>query len=693
MVNNKITDNRCILLIKTAVFVSFTVCLSFFHSMTTMAAETSIKPSGTQYQLSEKSKYSLSDASGTATNSSNTFGALTITGDVEEDGAYEGLPIYNVNEGNITVSYPFDITSLDVDETEWHITDDGGKAVDGIELDSKIGNGAIIIQSSLDGEKWVIESEQCNAFTKEADNGAALYSTNDIQLLNGCFYKVIVVYKEMQKLPGKQLWITPLKVPDSDTHKRAEVYEFYAINETEAAKGVPSSADEPRTELGEKVNTGKDNGFSEENQIKGNDPHFGWDLGTFTVNGYTDKEENGNGDYVFLKNAGDRITLWFTLSQDISKLNGNENLSIAEDKKGYDQEFEVTKTDFKHGALIMQYTDWQGAKHDPVIYTDYLAACARTGADTKIVLYEEGDYEVALDYVIEDNPRKIGNVSIVPSYTYYRINFKFSIHNGNTMLFPFDVVTGSELSDNAITPDGFRIDLANSRDLKVYVQRTIINEAANRHTTDIRENKPARDGEEYTQPGIYKLTVSNSYTDQETVKTIYIGSDPFIKALATTGLSVSDIDGILAQGYTLEDDGSLIAPVVEEVQEEAAVESSTIAADESAETGTSESSEVASTNATSNMVSSENSSVNASAAGETIIEDSATENKKSAPVAAIVIFSIIIVATVVFISRYFKNKKVDKDNCRKDETTDTDYSADNKKQDDSEKDDAEDNTK
>ena len=238
-----------------------------------------------------------------------------------------------------------------------------------------------------------------------------------------------------------------------------------------------------------------------------------------------------------------------------------------------------------------------------------------------------------------------------------------------------------------------RIDLANSRDLKVYVQRTIINEAANRHTTDIRENKPARDGEEYTQPGIYKLTVSNSYTDQETVKTIYIGSDPFIKALATTGLSVSDIDGILAQGYTLEDDGSLIAPVVEEVQEEAAVESSTIAADESAETGTSESSEVASTNATSNMVSSENSSVNASAAGETIIEDSATENKKSAPVAAIVIFSIIIVATVVFISRYFKNKKVDKDNCRKDETTDTDYSADNKKQDDSEKDDAEDNTK
>lgn len=208
MVNNKITDNRCILLIKTAVFVSFTVCLSFFHSMTTMAAETSIKPSGTQYQLSEKSKYSLSDASGTATNSSNTFGALTITGDVEEDGAYEGLPIYNVNEGNITVSYPFDITSLDVDETEWHITEDGGKAVDGIELDSKIGNGAIIIQSSLDGEKWVIESEQCNAFTKEADNGAALYSTNDIQLLNGCFYKVIVVYKEMQKLPGKQLWIT-----------------------------------------------------------------------------------------------------------------------------------------------------------------------------------------------------------------------------------------------------------------------------------------------------------------------------------------------------------------------------------------------------------------------------------------------------------------------------------------------------
>ena len=61
----------------------------------------------------------------------------------------------------------------------------------------------------------------------------------------------------------------------------------------------------------------------------------------------------------------------------------------------------MPKTNFKHGTLIIRFTDFQGNKSDPIIYTDFLAANARTGADTRVQFFEEGDYEVALDYEIK----------------------------------------------------------------------------------------------------------------------------------------------------------------------------------------------------------------------------------------------------------------------------------------------------
>ena len=71
----------------------------------------------------------------------------------------------------------------------------------------------------------------------------------------------------------------------------------------------------------------------------------------------------------------------------------------------------------------------RGVRHDPIIYTDYLAANARTGADTKVELFEEGDYEVALDYEIVDK-------SGVDSYTNYRIFFTFSIRMETAWFIP-----------------------------------------------------------------------------------------------------------------------------------------------------------------------------------------------------------------------------------------------------------------
>ena len=46
--------------------------------------------------------------------------------------------------------------------------------------------------------------------------------------------------------------------------------------------------------------------------------------------------------------------------------------------------------------------------------------------------FEEGDYEVALDYQITKD-------KLFDQSSHYRIFFKFSVRNGNCMVYPLDV--------------------------------------------------------------------------------------------------------------------------------------------------------------------------------------------------------------------------------------------------------------
>jgi len=160
------------------------------------------------------------------------------------------------------------------------------------------------------------------------------------------------------------------------------------------ATGV--KANENRYNMGEAVNTGKDNGYSEEHEIDEDDPHYGWELGRFYLTGYT-RHVDYEGEDVFLKNVGDEVELRFELLQDIDELDGDEHLSIAEDRNGFDQYFETPQYDDCRGLLIIRKTDYTNTEQDPEIYTDYLEG-VEEGADVSVMLCEEGDYEVALDY-------------------------------------------------------------------------------------------------------------------------------------------------------------------------------------------------------------------------------------------------------------------------------------------------------
>lgn len=281
------------------------------------------------------------------------------------------------------------------------------------------------------------------------------------------------------------------------------------------------------------VNAGVDTGYSKSNEITGNDLHFGWRMGRFFMSGFTRVTNNQTDNPIFIKTLGDSITLWFDLEQDINSLNGNSKLIVNEDTNGYDQHFGVQKTNFGNGTLIIRYTDYQNSQHDPVIYTSYLLAKGTTGADTKVLILEEGDYEVVLDYELADTD--IANV--FNKFGNYTIKLNFSVRNGNCMVYPFDVLTGAELQNSSPTEYGFYLDLARSRYLDIDVQYSVLLESPIGIAEDVRYNRPATDGDSYTSEGIYTISVSNRYTGESTTKVIFVGSDELLQEYIDNGFS------------------------------------------------------------------------------------------------------------------------------------------------------------
>lgn len=287
--------------------------------------------------------------------------------------------------------------------------------------------------------------------------------------------------------------------------------------------------------------TGLDNGYYNTLEIGKDDPHFGLSIGKFYISGFTGVTSKDGEHFIFLKTVGDDVELHFELAQDIDMIGGDTSVTINQDTGGYDRQFGISPSNFGRGTLIVRFTDYQNNTGEPQVYTDYLAAKSTGSADTVISLNEEGDYEVALDYEIKKDSRILGTAATTSAFTNYRIHFVFSVRNGNCMVFPFDLVTGEELRNTAIAPNGFKLDLAYSRYLTINVKLSTLTEGAQGVVEDIRFNRPARDGEEYTQEGIYTITVQNEYTEQETTKTLYVGSDESLIDYVTQGFSLEQI--------------------------------------------------------------------------------------------------------------------------------------------------------
>ena len=537
--------------------LTLTMVLSVFPFVSE-AEEQTVDINGQVYEFDEKSEYEIDSSSAISTTDKvTTLGSLSIDGDISKTYTQNGIVAYEIaNDTVFSVLFNYSSKLKDADSMEWHLTEDSKKAVNGIPLDDKIKNGVLILQTSHDGNKWTTSTIITNVTsdtTFNQDNGI-----NNIQLANGCYYRLIVAYETKKQLNNTNVLF--IDTSDYDYKKNAEVYEFYA-----------SYKDTDTTQTGEKFyfyagakNSGytvktKTNNYAGSETIDTKDPHYGWDLGYFCLSGFTDK---GDDDDVYLKKVGNKVKLTFRLDQDINNLNGNSNLIIESDKDGSDEEFKVLKHNMKHGELIIRHTDSENHTNE-VNYSDYLAALASPGADTSIQLFEEGDYEVHLDYAITDKKGW-------DSTTYYKTSFKFKIRNANCMVYIFDSKSGAELSNGDVTENGFRIDTAKSSYPKLQVKKEILNNTKSGLVEDTRFNGAASDGEMFIDEGIYTIKAFNRYDDklEPAVKIIYVGSNNILTAYtkhlnSSEQYTIAQLNNMVDEGYTITDSGDIIEPVIE----------------------------------------------------------------------------------------------------------------------------------
>lgn len=540
-------------LFSATISIAILMTLSFIVPVSANAEEKNVNLVGKVYEFEKDSEYEI-DSTKLTTSSEGvrTLGKLSIIGDISKEYIQNGVTAYEIAEGTvISIQYKYDNRLKDAAKTYWHLEEDNTEIVNNIDLGDDVDYGAIILQTSFDGEKWFKAKTHCDIsgdITFNENNGI-----NDIQLVNGCFYRIIVAY--MTEKDEEYNFSFTDYIPYTEHKKNAEVYFFYAgynKSNTEVTGKEFYYEDQDLVKKTEK------NNYVGSGSIGSKDPHYGWSLGKFCLSGYTD---TGDTDDIYLKTVGNKIKLSFKLEQDIKKLNGNNELVINSDKDGSDGIFQTEKHNMRHGELIIKYTDEKGQSRITE-YSNYLEALASPGADTTIKLFEEGDYEVHLDYAIK-NYDTISN-----EVTYYRTAFSFKIRNGNCMVYIFDAKTDAELSNGDIATNGFRIDTAKSRYSKLTMKKEILNKTASGLTEDTRFNGVITDGSIYTDEGIYTITADNRADSKiaPAVKTIYVGNNSILKAYtkhlgSANNYSITQINNMLNEGYTISADGELIKPI------------------------------------------------------------------------------------------------------------------------------------
>lgn len=230
---------------------------------------------GKVYTFDKDNAYKFSSG-GEAVSSSDaqTYGSFCISG-IEltvEPGTKNGVALYSVPEGHISIQYTYSDELLSASNEEWHLVADNTTSIDIFRIDNNIQNGAIVLQKSMDHMNWYNVSVQSNAFKNTPVQNGVLYETTDIEMINGCYYRLIVVYELAQKLGTSTVALVIPK--DEIEYKRiAEVYEFYVAAKNEQIE--PLTSNTKRYSLGETALVSDFASYSGAKEISKGDLHYG----------------------------------------------------------------------------------------------------------------------------------------------------------------------------------------------------------------------------------------------------------------------------------------------------------------------------------------------------------------------------------------------------------------------------------
>lgn len=282
---------------------------------------------GKVYTFDKDNAYKFSsDGGGVSSIEAQTYGSFSISG-IElmvESGTKNGVAAYSVPEGHVSIQYTYSDELLNATDEEWHLVDDNSTSIDVFKIDNNIQKGAIILQKSMDHMNWYNVSVQTNSFKNTPVQNGVLYETTDIEMINGCYYRLVVVYELAQKV-GTSTVVLVIPKDEIEYKRIAEVYEFYVVDKNEHIE--PLASNTKRYSLGETVLVSDFASYSGAKEISKGDLHYGWKLGNFFVSGFT-SSVGAKDEVVFLKNAGDVVTLWFNLTQNISALNNDGGLLL-----------------------------------------------------------------------------------------------------------------------------------------------------------------------------------------------------------------------------------------------------------------------------------------------------------------------------------------------------------------------------
>ena len=538
------------------------------NSFDTYAAEEKEILTGKTYELGKKDEYEINKAEEVSDKASRFY----LSGNISDVSTKNGFVSYAVDSGNLKVMVDKEFgTALFTPkkEQDWHIITDKTKIVDGTKLTEDIGSGAVIVQTSKDGKIWVnVDTEadiynKMDTLNKRTINGEqinAFYETTNVQITAGCYYRIIVVYKlERTVEPSKVLFV---EIKNTEQKERMEIYEFYAYNSNVNQLKELDTTD--AYEFSDVYRVDSQDGFKNPTEIKSDDPHNDWTLGKFYISGYTDVVYDDIP--VFLKVPGDKAALWFNLEHTLDKCNGRTDIKVEYISSGSDIYFGTpTIDDFGRGALIIRKTD-KNNKKERYIYTNYLEASAAVGANTRVDLFEEGDYEVALDYQLHYDKPFVFGTTTTKTLT-YRVFFKFKVRNGDISAFIRDIDTNQFITNANVTENGFYIDIANSQYLSLSIKREVLSEGLDGLIEDTKFSGVAKEGRYYTEEGIYTVTVENLATGDSVEKRVYVGDSDILKTHMITGISISEINERLATGAVIDENG-YISDYVSETNEE-----------------------------------------------------------------------------------------------------------------------------